>query len=255
MNPYIDLTGSVALVTGGSRGIGAASAILLAKAGADVVVFYRKDRVAAGRIAQRISALGRECRALKVDVGSPRAVQTAIERVVERFGKLDIVVNSAGIWTYAAIGRLTRRTWDETLSINLNGTVNICNSVAPFMKKQRSGKIINIASTAGQRGEAFHSHYAASKGAIIAFTKSISAELAPFNVHVNCVAPGWVDTDMTAGVLSKRKYRNEMLKSIPRGKIASPEDIAGPILFLASHLSDHMIGTVLSVNGGSVLAD
>ncbi|MBI4418729.1 MAG: SDR family oxidoreductase, partial [Ignavibacteriales bacterium] len=169
------------------------------------------------------------------------------------YGAIDILVNNAGIWKRAPINVLSERQWDETMEVNLKGTFLFCREVLRYMKR-RGGKIINIASTAGQRGEAFHSHYAASKGAIIAFTKSIAVELARFHIQVNCVSPGWVDTDMTRAVLGRRPSRHAIEASIPRGRVATAEEIAGPVLFLASPLSDHMIGTVLSVNGGGVLA-
>jgi 3-oxoacyl-[acyl-carrier protein] reductase len=143
--------------------------------------------------------------------------------------------------------------WDRTLRINLTSLYNMTRLVAPVMKKQKYGRIINIASTAGQRGEAFHSHYAASKGGAIAFTKSVAVELIRHGINVNCIAPGWVKTDMTAHVFRNRKMREEIINQIPRQLIATPDDIAGPILFLASKLANHLVGTVLNVNGGSVL--
>ncbi len=143
--------------------------------------------------------------------------------------------------------------WRKTIEVNLTGIFSMCKVVIPIMKKQKYGRIINISSTAGQRGEAFHSHYAASKGGVIAFTKSIAPELIKDGIRVNCVAPGWVDTEMIAKVYKSSRHRTEINQSIPRGKVASPQDIAGPIVFLASNLADHIVGTVLNVNGGSVL--
>jgi 3-oxoacyl-[acyl-carrier protein] reductase len=172
---------------------------------------------------------------------------------MKRFGRIDILVNNAGIWTYGAIGKMTERVWDETLDVNLKGMFLFCNEVVPIMKKQRFGRIINIASTAGQRGEAFHSHYAASKGGMIAFTKSIAAELAPHGILANCVAPGWVDTDMSAGALRVPSSLREITKTIPNRRVASSEDIAGSVLFLASEFSTHLVGSTISVNGGGVM--
>lgn len=248
----INLSGKVALITGGSRGIGAAAATLLAQAGADVVITYRTSRAEALKMRDRITRLGRQCLVLNVQATSERDVKRALQMTNRHFGKIDILVNNAGIWKYGAIGSMTERQWDETLDVNLKGVFLFCNAVVRYMKR-RGGKIINIASTAGQRGEAFHSHYAASKAGVIAFTKSIASELAPYGIIVNCVAPGWVETDMSKRVLSSRRTRKEIEKSIPRGRVASPKEIAGPILFLASDLSDHLVGTTLSVNGGGVM--
>lgn len=248
----IDLTGRIALVTGGSRGIGAASALMLARAGCDVAITYKSAAKKAQILCDHIKKSGRQTLAVKTNVASESDVKKAVKRVVRRFGTIDILVNNAGIWKYGAIGSMTGRQWDETLEINLKSTFLFCNEVVRIMRR-RGGRIINISSTAGQRGEAFHSHYAASKGAIIAFTKSIAAEVAHMNIHVNCIAPGWVETDMSAGVLSSKRRRREIESTIPRGWIASPEDIAGPVLFLASGLSDNLIGATLSVNGGGVM--
>ena len=177
----------------------------------------------------------------------------AVETVLDHFGRIDILVNNAGIWKRGEIGKMTEQQWDETLDINLKGTFLFCNAVIPVMKKQRGGKIINIASTAGQRGEPFHSHYAASKGGMIAFTKAIAAEVASHGIIVNCVSPGWVFTDMSSRVLKDRRQIVKINELIPRGRVATPEEIAGPVVFLASDLANHIVGAVLNVNGGSVL--
>jgi 3-oxoacyl-[acyl-carrier protein] reductase len=249
----IDLTDRVALITGGSRGIGAATAAMMAEAGADIAIIYRKDSKSALAVGDHVRRVGRKFLSLRADVSNFRSVQRAVAVVAGRFGKIDIVINNAGIWTYSEIGNMNERSLNQTLAVNLKGVFNVCNAVIPFMKKQGAGKIINVASTAGKRGEAFHSHYAASKGGVIALTKSLAAELAPSSIIVNCVSPGWVDTDMCAGAFTDRKYREQVRKSIPRGKIASPAEIAGPIVFLASDLASNVVGAVLSVNGGSVL--
>jgi 3-oxoacyl-[acyl-carrier protein] reductase len=190
---------------------------------------------------------------LRVDAAKGTDVRTAVRTVISHFGRIDILVNNAGIWKRGAIGSMSERQWDETLDVNLKGTFLFCNAVVPFMKKKHSGKIINIASTAGQRGEPYYSHYAASKGGMIAFTKAIAAELAPDGISANCVSPGWVFTDMTSGVLGKRKAVGPINRLIPRGRVATPEEIAGPVVYLASDLANHVVGAVLNVNGGSVL--
>jgi 3-oxoacyl-[acyl-carrier protein] reductase len=248
-----DLRGKVVLVTGGSRGIGAAVAKGFAEAGARVAITYRSDRQSAKDCANEITHRNGECLVVKVKVERHRDVRKAIVKVIGVYNKIDVLVNNAGIWKPGEIGSMTERQWDETIDINLKGTFFFCNGVALLMKKQRSGKIINISSTAGQRGEPFHSHYAASKGGVIAFTKSIAVELAPFNINVNTVSPGWVETEMTEHVLKNPSIRLEIDKGIPRGKVATPADIVGSVLFLASDLSKHIIGATIAVNGGSVL--
>lgn len=249
----INLLGKIVLVTGGSRGIGAAVAEMMAKAGATVALTYSRSKKEAQRTADRVARQGSECLILQVDVTNGSEVRRAVKTVIGHFGRIDILVNNAGIWKRGAIGAMSEQQWDETLNINLRGTFLFSNAVVPSMKKQRSGKIINIASTAGQRGEPFYSHYAASKGGMIAFTKAIAAELAPHGINANCVSPGWVFTDMTSGVLGNRRAIGPINKLIPRGRVATPEEIAGPVLYLASDLAGHVVGAVLNVNGGSVL--
>jgi len=248
----MDLTGKVALITGGSRGIGAATAELLARVGADIALTYASNKGAAERVASEVRSFGPDCLTLKANAAKMSDVRSAVKQTLKRFGRIDILVNNAGIWKYGAIGKMTERQWDETLDVNLKGTFLFTNEVVPIMKKKRWGRIINIASTAGQRGEAFHSHYAASKGAMFAFTKSIGVELAPFGILANCVAPGWVDTDMSASSLRTSRSR-AILKTIPNGRAATAEDIAGAVLFLASEFSIHLVGSTLSVNGGGVM--
>lgn len=249
----IELQNKVALVTGGSRGIGGAIARALAKAGAIVVITYRSKKQAADNIVKAMQKLGIECFAFQTHVDQTGSVKKTIKIILKKFGKIDILVNNAGIWKSSEIGSMTERQWDETMNINLKGTFLFCNAVAPIMKRQGSGKIINISSTAGLRGEPFYSHYAASKGGIIAFTKSIGVELAPYGINVNSVAPGWVETDMTMEVLGNLSLRPGIDKAIPKGRVAVPDDIVGSVLFLASDLSNHIIGATINVNGGSVL--
>lgn len=250
----IDLTGNVVLITGGSRGIGAATAILFAKAGSDVAITYQGSDSKAKEVQNEIRNLGKKSHSYKGDISKNDVVKTIVHDVHKEFGRIDILVNNAGIWTYGEIDTMKENVWDQTMDVNLKGTFLFCHYVVPIMKRQGGGSIINISSTAGQRGEAFHSHYAAAKGGIISFTKSLSTELGKDNIRVNCVAPGWVDTDMSADTLRREPLREEVLKSIPLGKIPTAEDIAGPIIFLASELSAHITGEILNVNGGSVLA-
>ena len=249
----IELRNKIALVTGGSRGIGSAIARAFAAAGANVVITYKSDKRAANALVKAIGELDVECLALQTSVDQRKSVSKVIKTTLRKFGKIDILVNNAGIWKRGEIGTMTDAQWDETVDTNLKGVFLFCNEVSPIMKRQGSGKIINIASTAGQRGEPFYSHYAASKGGVIAFTKSIGVELAPYGINVNSVAPGWVETDMTMKVLGDLSLRSGIDRAIPRGKVAVPEDIVGSVLFLASDLSNHIVGATINVNGGSVL--
>ena len=250
----IDLQQKIALVSGGSRGIGAAIVKVLAEAGADVAFTYIADKASARQVETAVKKYGRKCLVLKTSASDQNQVRKAVRKTILEFGRIDILVNNAGIWKYGAIGKMTEKQWDEMLDINLKGMFLFSNEVVPVMKKQGSGKIINIASTAGQRGEPFHSHYAASKGGMIAFTKSIAAELAPHHIIVNCVSPGWVATDMTVKELREPNIAEEIQRTIPRGHVATAEEIAGSVLFLASELSNNLVGSIISVNGGAVMS-
>jgi 3-oxoacyl-[acyl-carrier protein] reductase len=249
----ITLIGKVALITGGSRGIGAATARYFAAAGADVAITYHKNARSAETIVDEIISSGGTGIAVKADLSDPAAADDVVRTVLRDFGRIDILVTSAGIWTPGQIGAMPARVWRETIDLNLTGTYAICNSVVPVMKKQHGGKIITIASTAGQRGEAGYSHYAASKGGVIAFTKSLAAELGPSGINVNCVAPGWVLTDMSRKTLANKRYMQELVKTLPLGYVPGPDEIAGPVLFLASDLASNITGEILNVNGDGVL--
>jgi len=249
----ISLKGRKALITGGSRGIGRSTAILFAKAGSDVALNYLNQKDSAEEVKKEIEKTGRECLIFKANVSHKRDVSLMIEEMMKKWKQVDILVNNAGIWTYGMMGSMSEKIWEETMRINLDGVFYTCNAVIPCMKERKRGSIINVSSTAAVRGEAFHSHYAASKGAIVSLSKSLAVELAPYNIRVNSVAPGWVDTDMCAGVFSDPDFRKKVQDSIPLKRIPPPEDIAGAILFLASDLACHITGEVLNVNGGSVL--
>ncbi len=248
----IDLSNQIMLITGASRGIGRATAIMAAQAGATVIANYRHAAAEAEKIVNGIKQRGGSALAIRADVSIQEEVDAMIKMVIATYGRIDVLVNNAGIWTYGAIHEMNAATWRETLAANLDSIYFCCRAVTPHMMAQRRGRIINISSTAGQRGEAFHSHYAATKGAIISFTKSLAAELASYNILVNGVAPGWVNTDMSREALLDEG--EEITRLIPLRRAGTPEEIAGPILFLASGLSDYITGEILNVNGGSVLA-
>jgi 3-oxoacyl-[acyl-carrier protein] reductase len=249
----IDLRGKTALVTGGSRGIGRATAVLLAKAGADVAITYQRQEKAALDVKSAVESWGRRCLALKAEISNQADVRRAVDEMVSALDRVDILVNNAGIWTYLEIGSGDTKAWKETMEVNLDSVFYFADAVVPHMKKNKQGWIVNVGSTAGIRGEAQHSHYAATKGALNALTKSWAVEFAPFNIRVNLVAPGWVDTDMCTDVFSAPGFRESVRQTIPLKRIPPPEDIAGPILFLASDLARHITGAIINVNGGSVL--
>lgn len=252
-NDSLGLANRVALVTGGSRGIGKAVVTLFASYGAKVVVNYVSDEQAASDTVHEARALGAEAIAIQADVSRIIEAERLVQETVQRFKRLDFLICNAGIWQGAAVESMTEELWDRTMDINLKGTWSVCRAAVPVMKRQSFGRIVIVSSTAGQRGEEFYSNYAASKGAQIAFTKSLSSELARSGINVNSVAPGWVLTDMTAEVLSDSAALDSIDKTIPRGKVATPEEIAGPIAFLCSKWADNITGEVLNVNGGSVL--
>jgi len=248
----IDLSERVALVTGGSRGIGRAVCELLARAGARVAVSFRADSTAADEVVAAIRSSGGEAMTVAGDIADPGQARQLIRGVLAAWQRLDILVNNAGVWEEDEAGRGDLETWDRTLAVNVRGAFLVTDSAVPHLARER-GSIVFISSTAGQRGEARHSAYAASKGALISYTKSLATELGPRGVRVNCVAPGWVETDLTRSTLADPIRRREIEDSIPIGRVAQPEDIAGPVLFLVSDLARHVQGEILNVNGGSVL--
>ena len=249
----IDLSSRTALITGGSRGIGRAAADLLARAGARVAINYVRDEASANAAVKEIRAAGGEAMALAGDVSEPDQARQLVRDVVSAWGRLDILVNNAGIWDEDVAGRGDVAVWDRTYAVNQRGAFLVTDAAVPHLERH-GGSIVFLSSTAGQRGEARHSAYAASKGALISYTKSLAAELGPRGIRVNAVAPGWVETDMSASSLANPVARAEIEKLIPIGRVASAEDIAGPILFLVSDLARHLQGEVVNVNGGSVLA-
>ncbi len=248
----IDLRGRSALVTGGSRGVGRATAILLARAGASVGVGYHSRSEAAEETVAMVRSLGREARAHRGDLSTEAGVDSLFDRVEVQFGTLDIVVVNAGIWQPAEVPvtEMTADQWSRTMRANLDSAFFTVRRAARRLSS--GGSIVMVSSTAGQRGEAHHADYAASKGAMISFTKSVAVELAPRDIRVNCVAPGWIDTEMVELPMAAGG-RDAIERGIPLRRIASADDVAGPILFLCSPLARHITGEILNVNGGSVL--
>ena len=250
----LTLFGKSALVTGGSRGIGRAVCVLFGRLGARVAVHYARAEAAVNETVAALRAAGGEAFALQADMSDPAAAGRAVEDAIARLGALDVLVANHGIWKRASIDAMTQERWDETLRVNLGSVYALVHHAARHMIPRRTGAMVLIASTAGQRGEAHHAHYAASKGAILAFTKSIAAELAPHGIRVNAVAPGWVLTDMTRATLEDPAQAAAALRPIPLGRPGKPEEIAGPVAVLASDLASFLHGEVLNVNGGAVMA-
>lgn len=248
----ISLKDRVALITGGSRGIGRATVKMFARAGCDVAVNYNSDDESAADIVKTVTESGVRARAYRADVADKSQMEAMVESIIKDFGRIDILVNNAGIWKYNPIDGMTEERLKETININLLGSFYTIMAVVPHMKRQKYGVIINISSTAGQRGEAYHSPYAATKSGVIGLTKSLAPELVKDNIRVNCVAPGWVDTDMSRPSLEGEEAA-EVLSKIPMGRVGTPEELAGPILFMASDLATFITGEVLNVNGGAVL--
>lgn len=248
----IDLAGRRVLVTGGSRGIGAACCRLFARAGAAVLVHYRSDQAAAEAVLAEVQAIhdGPHLR-FAADLAEPAGVDALFAFLEREWGRLDVLVNNAGVWLEDPLPELDAARLERTWGINVTAPFLCARAAVPYLRRSADGSIVNVTSTAGQRGEAFHSPYAASKGALISATKAWSSELAPA-VRVNSVAPGWVDTDMCA-VPFADGGKEAITAGIPIGRVATAEDIAGPIVFLASPLARHITGEILNVNGGSVL--
>jgi 3-oxoacyl-[acyl-carrier protein] reductase len=254
----LSLSNKVALITGGSRGIGAATVRLFAAAGAKVIFSYRNARSQAETL---VKECGQEnCYAIRSDLNSPDSACELVAEAVKHFGRIDILVANHGVWPseVAAIEKMADEQWRTTLSINLDAVFGLAKHTVAQMKSQpRSGSvaghIVLISSTSGQRGEAYHCDYSASKGALISMTKSLAAELAHAGIYVNCVAPGWVDTDMSKPAIDDPHSGEEIRRTIPLRRVGTPEEIAAPILFLCTPYAGFITGEIFNVNGGAVL--
>ncbi len=250
----LDLTGKVALITGGSRGIGAACVRMFREAGANVVFNYQKASDAARKLA---AECGEDSTlAVQADLDGSGSEDLLIRAAVDRFGRIDALVVNHGIWPPhdQPIESMSDEQWRTTVAINLDSTFALVRGAVAHMKAQRQGgHIVLVSSTAGQRGEAFHCDYAATKGAVISMVKGLSTELAKDRIYVNCVAPGWVSTDMTKEVLSSPPWKEKIPQIIPVGRAAHPEEIAAPILFLCTRHAGFITGEIFNVNGGAVL--
>jgi 3-oxoacyl-[acyl-carrier protein] reductase len=248
----IDLRGRRALVTGGSRGVGRATALMLGRAGADVAIGYHSRAQDAAAVVAALEAMGVRALAHGGDLAEASAVDALFERAVTAFGGLDLVIGNAAVWLPddVPIARMDDAQWRRTLAANLDSVFYTTRAAARTVAA--GGRIVLVGSTAGQRGEAGHADYAATKGAMISLVKGVCVELAPRGITVNCVAPGWIDTEM-ASLPFAGGGRSRIEAGIPLGRVASAEDIAGPIVFLCSDLARHITGEILNVNGGAVL--
>lgn len=247
----MDFAGKTAIVTGGSRGIGKAIALKLAQLGANIAVNYTSKPEEAEKVVAAIKEMGRDAIAIKADVSKGEDVQQLIDEVERHFPTIDILVNNAGITRDTLLMRMKEEDWDQVIAINLKGTYNCTKAVTRKMMKQKSGKIVNIASIVGVMGNIGQSNYAASKAGIIGFTKSVAKELATRGICVNAVAPGFIQTDMTE-VLSE-EVKESFMTHIPMKQLGMPEDVANAVAFLCSENARYITGQVLNVDGGMVM--
>ena len=245
------LTGKTAIVTGGSRGIGRAVSLLLAREGANVAIVYAGNTAAAEETKQQAEALGAAAAVFQCDVADEQAVTDMVKAVKTQFGSVDILVNNAGITRDGLLMRMKEADWQAVLDTNLTGVYHCTKAVSKLMMKQRHGAVINLSSVVGETGNVGQANYAAAKAGIIGFTKAVAKELASRNIRVNAVAPGYVETDMTAGLPDSAK--EDMLRSIPLGRPATADDVAQAVLFLASDQACYITGQVLNVDGGMVM--
>jgi 3-oxoacyl-[acyl-carrier protein] reductase len=245
----VNFDGKVVLVTGGSRGIGRACVLAFARAGATVVFSYAGNEAAAAETLEAVKALGgRPAQARKFDVSDTGACAEAVDAVVKEHGRLDVLVNNAGVAVDGLVMRFKDEDWDRTLDTNLKGAFALIRAASRPMMKQRSGAVVNLTSVVGEMGNAGQAAYAASKAGLIGLTKSLAKELASRNIRVNAVSPGFIGTDMTAGLPEEAKQR--MLGAIPLGRLGGAEEVAGAVVFLASDAASYVTGEVLKVNGG-----
>lgn len=247
------LINQYAIVTGGNVGIGKAIATKLAQDGAKVAIFGTNEKTGQEAVEDIKSLIGGEDRAefFQVDVSKTSEVDEAIKKVIEKFGQVDILVNNAGVTADQLMMKMSEEDWDKVLNINLKSCYNTCHAIVRSMMKARKGRIINISSVVGLNGNAGQVNYAASKAGMIGFTKALAKELASRNILVNCIAPGFIDTKMTAGLNASQK--ENILKLVPLATLGKPEDVANAVWFLASPLADYITGQVLTVDGGMVM--
>ncbi|MEN2997943.1 MAG: 3-oxoacyl-[acyl-carrier-protein] reductase [Brevinematia bacterium] len=247
----VDLKGKIALVTGASRGIGKAIAEKLASLGANVIVTSTKAETSKNVAEEIENRYKVKARGYALNVANFSEFSNIVEEVIKEFGRIDILVNNAGITKDTLILRMKEEDWDDVINTNLKGVFNGCKAVSKYMLKQQYGKIVNISSVVGIMGNAGQVNYSASKGGVIALTKSLAKELASRNINVNAVAPGYIDTDMTR--VLPENVKQEILKLIPLGRMGQPEDVANVVAFLCSDMSSYITGQTILVDGGMVM--
>jgi 3-oxoacyl-[acyl-carrier protein] reductase len=247
------LEGKNAIVTGGSQGIGTAASLELAREGANVCITYRKHEDEALKVADEIKNMGRKALAVKCDISSFNDAERVVKAALAEFGKIDILVNNAGMNWDGVSWKMTEEQWDRVIEVNLKGYFNFTRHVAPLLKDQKSGKIINITSINGLRGKFGQTNYSASKAGIIGFTKALAKELGAFNVNVNAVAPGLIETAMLRESDSRDKIVDMALNEIVLKRVGQPEDLANVVVFLASEKARHITGEVIKVDGGQYI--
>lgn len=246
----MSLEGKIALVTGGGRGIGRAVALALADAGADVAVAVSRDIAAAESVAEEIRAKGRKALARQTDVSSAEATEELVAAVVSKLGRIDLLVNNAGITRDGLIMRMSEEDWDAVLDVNLKGTFNCTKAAVKRMIRQRSGRIVNVTSIMGITGNGGQANYAASKAGVIGLTKSTAKEVGSRGITCNAVAPGWIQTQMTEHLPAE--FATQVQKQVSLGRLGQPEDIAGAVTFLCSDAASYITGQVLVVDGGLI---
>ncbi|MBR2352095.1 MAG: 3-oxoacyl-[Alistipes sp.] len=245
------LEGKIALITGGSRGIGRAVALRLAEAGADIAFTYRKGCEEAAEVVAAIEATGRRAKSYMSDAADFAAAEEVVRDVVATFGRIDILVNNAGVTKDALMMRMSEHNWDTVINVNLKSAFNYTHAVVPLMARQRGGSIINMSSVVGISGNAGQCNYAASKGGLIAMAKSIAKEMGSRGIRANCIAPGFIESDMTAAL--SEETRAAWSKNIPLGRFGEPDDVANVALFLASDLSSYITGQTIHCCGGMTM--
>jgi len=248
---YISLSGKIAIITGGASGIGAAASLKFAENGANIAIVDQKDENDALVIINQINAIGRKCLYIKADISDYKSAEIAVNSIRNEFGQIDILVNNAGINRDGVIWKMTEEQWDSVININLKGYFNYIRAVSPIFREQNSGKIVNISSINGIRGKFGQSNYSAAKAGIIGLTKTVAKELGKYNVNVNAIAPGLIDTEMMKN--TEQSVRVAAISEIAIGRIGLPEEVANVIVFLCTEMARHITGEVIKVDGGQYI--
>lgn len=246
------LKDKIAVVTGGSRGIGSATAIKLAEQGADLVINYNSDQKSAQKTARKVRKLGRNAIVIQANIANMKEAKKLINNTIQEYERIDILVNNAGITRDGFLLRMKEKDFDDVINVNLKGTFNCTKQAIKYMMKQKYGKIVNLSSVVGMMGNATQSNYAASKAGVVGFTKAVAREISKRGINVNAVAPGFIDTDMTEEL--PEKVKQEMLNNIPLNRFGEVEDVANVIMFLVSPLASYINGQTINIDGGMLMS-